>query len=586
MAKQHDKTAQPPANTNTPDPIVIVGGGFAGTTLLIHTLLQIARDPEITEPVNIVMVERAKKNMHGGVAYGGTPNFEHNLNLSGKRITPFKQGRMPKGFPTFIEYVLKKDIEQPGMRKNLQNVSRKLYGEYLRHLTTLALEKAKKKANVSFVYKNVKNLVEKGSEATLYMTDKSTLKASSVVLTTGFSEMLVPVFAKAVQNSDHFLDSPYSDKANQAFRELDMESRHTKVLIIGTGLTSFDTAARLLHSGYQGKITMMSRHNEMHAVYGATSDLRYLQDKLPGEPRKEKDMDFTKREPWFMQADTPEELINLVKEEFGYLQSQDITSEEILQHWERYVPDVCEKFTHQEIRQLLSSFGSVITANRVGVTPEIGNYVMGAIEAGLIDVRSAKIHTMQEKDDQIVCGVESQEHSLFSLNFLLGKTRKEKFDLVVSGMGNNPNFDRPITDIQDPLWKNLLFAGAATPHWTGIGVRVSKKFSMVANDGRTSQRVAVLGVPAAGHMMTTKYAYAEKEGSGGRLSPFIMNIPGITSGIDAFLDAKYEKLTMPFKQASAKNKTCEPVHVDKLLLREIPHKAAANNGTTRKRNHG
>ena len=44
------------ADQDNTKPIIIVGGGFAGTTMLTHTLLRIAADPNITKPVKILML--------------------------------------------------------------------------------------------------------------------------------------------------------------------------------------------------------------------------------------------------------------------------------------------------------------------------------------------------------------------------------------------------------------------------------------------------------------------------------------------------------------------------------------------------
>ena len=52
-------------------PLVIVGGGFAGTATLLHMILKAANNPDASSanPVRITMVERAPEQLFGGIEH-------------------------------------------------------------------------------------------------------------------------------------------------------------------------------------------------------------------------------------------------------------------------------------------------------------------------------------------------------------------------------------------------------------------------------------------------------------------------------------------------------------------------------------
>ncbi|MDE1152658.1 MAG: FAD/NAD(P)-binding protein [Micavibrio sp.] len=535
-------------------PIVIVGCGFAGSSVLMHTLLKIAADETLTKPVKIVMLERKPKQLHAGLAYGKEPEYrKNNLNIGSKRVNPFPAGKNPPGFPTFVQYIQELSDKNPEMKACLTNPPRQLFGDYVHHMVGLAIEKAGAKAQVETLYKNVTGLEETATGTKVSCSDGTKINASHVVLATGFQDALAPKFARGVASSPRFLETPYSAKANNFFDKV-CDDKKATALIIGTGLTAMDTAVRLINSGFKGSITMMSRRALMHKPYEPTPVQEYVEKKLRGEPRPEGDMPFTKEQPKFMRARTVPGLVRSAISEFRELTKQGYTSEEIIGYWERFVPAMSQKFPKADLAGLLAANDVLITTARVGVTPDVGATIQKALESGQVKISSGTIHDVQQRGNKMMCAFTPGDGTVtlsLKTQFNAQAPRKQyaEHDYIFSAMGNSVTYDPKNTDILDPLWKGLMDSGKATPHWTKMGITVTNDFSLMDKAGAASANISVIGVPVAGHMMVSSYPYPEKPGAGGRLGPTAMNVAGITGATLAFLDQKYDKLTANFHKA-------------------------------------
>lgn len=552
---------KPPKNKHKPaqphgKPIVIVGCGFAGTSVLLHTLLRIAADDTLRTPVEIQILERKEEQKHAGLAYGKAPEYKkHNLNIGAKRVTPFAAGEKPEGFPSFVEYIQDLSQKNPDMSVCLTNPPRQLFGDYLQHLVSLAVDKAGSKAKVSYVMRRATGIEEKPDGTTVRMEDGETIEAQHVVLATGFQDALAPKFAKAAAHSPRFLETPYATHSNAFFDKV-CADKNSNVLVIGTGLTAMDIAARLLHSGHEGKITMMSRRGLMHKPYGDTPVSEYIASRLRGEPRAEADLPFTKNPPRFLSEETTQGALKSMLKEFKQLTGQGYTSEEIITYWERFLPQMAARLPKQETAALLSQHDVLLTTARVGVTPETGHTVQKAIQSGRINVQSGTIQDVHEQNGQMHCTYRPTAEKNF-LNRLLQSfniagTPPQKtavHDYIFSGMGNSTSFDPARSEIKDPLWRDLLESGKATPHWTKSGVTITNGFALVDKHGQAATHISVIGVPVAGHMIVTAYKYPERPGSGGRIGPTALNVVGITGATLAFLDQNYTRITAPARIA-------------------------------------
>ena len=543
-------------------PIVIVGGGLAGTVMLVHTLVKIANDPSITpeNPVSLSMVERHAEQLHGGVAYSKGPKFrEHNLNSGARTMNFFPAGKYPPGMPTFVEYIQDRAKTNPDELHALTDPPRQMVNEYCQHMLQLALEKAGAKAQLDIGMKHIIKAEEKPEGGVrLHCSDGSEFDACHVILATGFQEATAPKFAQGAAHHPHFVAQPYSPRANRAYEEVCSNAVGQKAFIIGTGLTAMDIAARLIKQGFKGEITMMSRRALMHTTFEPTSPEEYLAARIKGEPRPQAELEFTKHEPKFLKANTVAGLVKAVAKEFTELTAQGYSSGEILAYWERYVPTVAEKFPHEDLAKLYLDNEALIVSRRAGVTPDTGTTVRDAINNGQIKVKTGAIREVTVDDEGKLSVTYNPGSGALSLNrakfnAVTNRTKSETYDFVFSAMGNSANFNN-VADVKEKLWADLLETGKATPHWLRAGVTLTKDFSLVDAQGNASANFTVIGVPASGHMVVTRYPYPDSPGvSGGKMGPTSLNAGAILSETLLVLEAKYDALMAKFKPEPAAN---------------------------------
>lgn len=549
-------------NKKTP-PIAIVGGGLAGTMFLVHTLARIAEDPTITAPVHLKLVERYPEQMQGGVAYSRGPAYRgHNLNSGARTMNFFPVGKYPAGFPTFVEYIQQQAQEQgdPAILHALTDPPRQMVSEYMSHMLDLAIAKAGPKAKVDLEMAQVTGLDKKrGGGATLHCADGSSFEASHVVLSTGFQETTAPRFARSVADHPRFVGQPYTHEANEAFQTVCKDKNCENVLIMGTGLTAMDVASRLIHQGYEGKITMISRRGFMHTTFEPTTPEEYLARRIKGEPRPQAELEFTKKPPKFLRSHSTRTLVKNVIKEFAELTARGYSSGEILGYWERFVPDVAAKFPKADLAALYGAYEALITSRRAGVTPDTGVTVRDGIASGQIKVHTGVIKDVGEEDGKLMVKYHpvTSGSSLFKVAFTTASPRgegleiREPYDFVFSAMGNSTLFDMDNPDC-DPLWRDMLNKGYAVQHWTKAGIDVSQDFLLRDALGNTSSSISAIGVPISGHMVVTRYPYPDSPGvSGGKLGPTSLNAGAIMSETLLLLQSRYDDLVAPFKPQQA-----------------------------------
>lgn len=532
---------QPPGEETKP--LAIVGGGYAGTVTLIHTILKALEDPKIDNehPLRITQIERQPQQLRGGVAYGNVTGFDHKLNLSSKRITPFMRGKPPEGIPTFDEYIDQRAVEEPSMVENFANPNRRLYGQYLDHVVDLVMQKAGGRVKVDTHFGEVVDIEDhKKGDVLLKFADGSELDAMHAVLAVGNKDAAKPRFVFNIVADPNYLDSAYSSRANSYFERISRNSTEkSSALIIGTGLSAMDNAMRLLEGGYKGKIVMTSRHGDMHPVYSAQGiPLRGL---LKGEPRPESELPFMKEEPKFVAAidrvDSFDSLFKRMQAEFRQLLKQGYTGEEIVNHWERYNHKVYERFPEETVKYL-TAHKTELNIMRVGTVPEVFGRLQQAVAAGQLTIMAGDINDIKQAGKKFKATITP---NLLHEGTPLGKPQTVTFTEVLNGIGFDNHYDLKIGSINDPLWRSLQAKKGFLPHRAGAGVELTEDFTLVNGDGKPYKNVSLVGVPAAGHMSITPYPYPEKEGEGTRIAAFSLNIQGILGGVLAMIEQKFEK---------------------------------------------
>ena len=223
-------------------PIAIVGGGFSGTLLAINLIRLGGR---------VVLVERSRESLARGLAYG-TRNPEHLLNVRASNMSAY-----PDDLTHFQRWMGFSTAEQAN-----RFVPRLTYGQYLREELLRALAAAPDR--LALKEQEAVAVEAHPHHEVLVLASGERIEARAVVLASGhFAPVGRPEFAGLPANV--VVTNPWDPSAVAGL------PRGANVLLIGTGLTAVDVALSLDKTGFDGKITALSRRglvSRAHALEG------------------------------------------------------------------------------------------------------------------------------------------------------------------------------------------------------------------------------------------------------------------------------------------------------------------------------
>jgi uncharacterized NAD(P)/FAD-binding protein YdhS len=221
----------------SPDRVLVVGGGAAGTITAVTVLRQAAARRE--RPVHVMVVERSPV-VGPGLAYG-TYETHHLLNNYASRMSAFEDD--PEHL---VQWCLSR-----GMRITPSTfLSRRTYGRYLAAL--MEEERIPIGSGLTRVHGEVVALADTGTSYRATTADGAVLSADAVVLALGNPPPLAP---RSVRVEDaRLVPDPWTPDL------LDRIGDHDRVLLIGTGLTAVDVAVQVACARPLVRLTAVSRH--------------------------------------------------------------------------------------------------------------------------------------------------------------------------------------------------------------------------------------------------------------------------------------------------------------------------------------
>lgn len=214
-------------------PVVIVGGGFAGTMVAAN----LAR-----RGIGCVLVD-GRRRAGQGTAYS-TREPVHLLNIPAERMSAWADD--PDDFARIVE-------GEGGSRHDF--VERRRYGAYLTKILNDAV--ANGLVEVSHSAAQGAQRLENGWR--LDLADGTSISCSALVLAIGNQQPQgFGVFAKA---GDRYVADPWGEGAQQALATAASDAGD--VIMIGTGLTMVDCALSLDAAGFGGRMVAMSRRGQL-----------------------------------------------------------------------------------------------------------------------------------------------------------------------------------------------------------------------------------------------------------------------------------------------------------------------------------
>lgn len=466
----------------------MVGAGLAGTATTIR-LLHFARDP-----LEIVLLERRPDQRSAGIAYhrDGNP-WDHVFNIQAGRMSLFREDVLD-----FVRWANReadrRDWPQPWTKLRFTEhgpAPRRIFQDYLRDRLAQAREEAGAGVELVEADGEVIDLRLRGGgvEATVrgFVAPAAlgagpgrapgtvALAADQVVLATGL-ELKDPPFAVGVTGHDSFVRNPYSVGGLRRIQALPPDAT---VVIVGSVLSAYDTAALLLRKGHAGRIHLVSRSGTLFRTY--PDDHEHGVVKLPCpdsllEPYQGREEFLARvRTAW----QTACAAVGRTHADIHPL----VVAERVAKAWEPYLPKAIEGIPSSELRSLLDEFSTQIAALRVGAM----EYTMAPIERG-----------MRPQDGRValvVARVESIAPTASGRLLVTAVAQQAlhtiEADLVVSNFARESDYTR----VGHPLWRNLLRRGLALPHGrTGRGVEVDGNGALVGADGRAVGSVSTVGV--------------------------------------------------------------------------------------------
>ncbi|TDB73934.1 FAD/NAD(P)-binding protein [Micromonospora sp. KC721] len=464
--------------------VLIVGAGLAGTATAIR-LLRFAR-----KPLEIVLLERRHDYRYAGVAYhrDGNP-WDHVFNIQAGRMSAFRED-----VNDFVRWA-NHEADRCGWPAPWADFTfvehgpapRRIYHDYLTDRITEArleacpdveLVEAEGEAvdldvRAHHVVATIRQLSGDGTAHT------RTLTADHVILATGM-ELKQPAFATDVLGHEAFIRHPYS---TDGVRRLLAAPADADVVIVGTVLSAYDSAALLLRQGHTGAIHLVSASGARPRAYPETHQHEVVQLPAPAvlfEPYRNR-AEFLAR----VRTGWEAACATVIRDHPGM--DRRIVTERVAKAWEPYLPLAIEQIPTDELRRLLDEFSTQIASLRVGAVQYTTSIVERAMscEHGSVEVVVGKIERVRP--------AESGRLDVFVAT--QAATRVIPADLVVCNFGRETDY----THVDSPLWASLVANQLVAPHQrTGRGIEVDDRGTALRPDGEPVEMLSAIGVMREG----------------------------------------------------------------------------------------
>ena len=490
--------------------VTIIGSGFSGTATAIR-LLHLAR-----RPIKLNIIEANPKQRYGGLAFGDdTTGWEHVLNIQAGRISLYREN--PIDFLTWVNSEASREIwpkrwsEQKF--KESSPVPRKIYREYLRDRFNQEMVRNSELVSVTEISGEVISVRERATGVKInYLPfgQKSkhyTLDTDIVLLSTGHANPALPSFVDEIKSHPRFVASAYSSKLSDISRVL---SKDDIVLIVGSGLSSFDALLTLMTQKFSGQIIVCSRNGFIHNTYPDMHSHDIIRMPAPQLP-----VNISNEEELVAAIEGAVELCRAFLLKNVPEIPSNIAFERILKSLEPWIKNLLSNADDEIISSFLKNYSSWLTTRRTNVVPEVGNVVSELFSgpgsnARLVKGRISSLKRLSDKKINVTITGETEIHNL-AVNALI----------CCTGLETNYN------KVSSPLWRSLIDeSDLAVPHKRTLkGIEVGPYGQLQRKDESLSNRLFALGPMRQGQEILDN----------GRLGAFVFSIGTIRN--QAFLSA-------------------------------------------------
>lgn len=429
------------AASTAPLRVVIIGGGLTGYAAAIALLDRIGR------PIEIELAD-AHASRGGGVAYGRA-GPHHILNIRAAELTA--NASRPGDFVDWLEEARVMDrpvANPPGATLSHLFMPRSLVQSYMADRLDEALAR-NADARLRFHDRTVQRISILDDGYRVHLNGSAALDADIVMLATGYGARPAPRFG---------LD-PFAplDEARLA--------RAGSVGIVGAGLTMIDACVTLRRGGYDGPITVFSRHGRLPEPH--------VEQAAPDFPS------FARAEP-----DLPA-LFRTVRRFVELARSQSVPWQSVINALRRDAHPIWTGLSPADRRRFLRHVRPVWDRVRHRVPGTVRAWLEREMAEGLIIHIAARAgEARSEADGWSLCYRPRGESGI----------ETARFDLLFDCTGLRP-FAAP------DMIAELEQAGRLTPDPLGLGIAVRADGAVTGADGEPARGLFALGPLGQGSLM-------------------------------------------------------------------------------------
>lgn len=420
-----------PTRCDTPK-IAIIGGGYCGLMTAVN-LVRLGAEAERITVIN------GQRPMGRGVAYG-TRRMEHLLNVAARNMSAFPD--LPDHFVGWLRSRSEYDsLPMAELREKF--IPRMIYGDYLRSLQHHYL------SGVRWV-EGMATVVE--ADGTVRLADGGKVDADRVVLASGNEPPAPLPGAEDLVGHAGWVGNPWVDWEKR------LPGYGGTIVLLGTGLTTVDAMISLRALGWQGCVQAVSRHGWLPNAHFRGID-------YPDFPPEGLDL----------AALGLEKLVELMEVHCARLRQRGANPGIIVDKMRPFTQRVWGGFSREEKLSFARQYAARWNVLRHRIAPEIHAQVTTAQLIGQLQVQAGNIERVSAAGERV--------------RVELTDGRSLEGDLVINATGPQTRF----TQLQNPLLRNLLAAGAISADELDMGLRITADHRVIDAAGDESEGLLALG---------------------------------------------------------------------------------------------
>ena len=448
--------------------IIIVGGGFSGTSAAVQLVRRSAAALDIT-------VVEPREHLGGGLAYS-SDEPDHRLNGQ-----PGMHSPDPADIGMFVRWCdehgayaadpaarlangttfLRRSVFRRFLQETVANHATWPTGSSIRHVRDFAVD--------VLPGAPVQTVVTAGGAA---------LTCDMVVLAPGHTRARLPSsFGAGLADHTRMIVDPLATAQLQAV------APDERVLVLGSGLTAYDIVSTLLCAGHRGPIDVVSRRGLRPQPQRAppapgAAPLPPMLERLAAPPDA------------FIRAagnpPTVRALLHALRRQIRTVERAGESWDGSFDHLRDMVGQVWPTMAAAEKRRFFRQLRPWYDTHRFRVAPQNARIVAAAEERGQVRFRAASIEGAASDGPDAPLRVALRERRA-------SVAQASVYDRVINCTGVDSTHPSAV-----PLYAALLGRGMLTVDASGVGLAVDGRYRAIAQDGSAAQRLRLIGPPTLG----------------------------------------------------------------------------------------